>query len=264
MTLRTLEGRVVVLTRARAQGEALAGSLRMRGAVPLLAPAIELRPAPPEALDRASRELVAGAFAWVLFTSRAGVEAVLGRTEATAGGVPARMAAIGEGTAGALRERGIEPDLVPDTFTTEALARAMPAGSGRVLLPRADIAPEGMEEVLAGKGWEPVRVDAYLTKFATKLPVDVRRALRDGRADAITFTSASTVRGFVGIAGEAVRAAPRRPRVICIGPVTARTAREAGLRVDAVARPHTIDGLVAALERILGRSLIRDRKEASS
>jgi uroporphyrinogen-III synthase len=88
-------------------------------------------------------------------------------------------------------------------------------------------------------------VDAYRTKMARSLPVDARAALRDGRVDAITFTSASTVQGFVGAVG-VVRG---DPKVVCIGPVTAREARDRGMRVAAVARPHTIEGLVAALER---------------
>jgi uroporphyrinogen-III synthase len=63
----------------------------------------------------------------------------------------------------------------------------------------------------------------------------------------VTFTSASTVRGFVG----ALDTVTGNPKVVCIGPVTAREAREHGLRVHAVASPHTIEGLVAAVERAL-------------
>ncbi|MGZ6543875.1 MAG: uroporphyrinogen-III synthase, partial [Actinomycetota bacterium] len=101
---------------------------------------------------------------------------------------------------------------------------------------------------LGAKGWSPLRVDAYRTRLARSLPADARAALRDGRVDAITFTSASTVRGFVG----AMAVVRGNPKVVSIGPVTAREARSHGLRVSAVARPHTIEGLVAALERVLG------------
>ncbi|MGZ8642139.1 MAG: uroporphyrinogen-III synthase, partial [Actinomycetota bacterium] len=112
---------------------------------------------------------------------------------------------------------------------------------------RADIAPDGLEFALAAKGWSPVRVDAYRTRMARTLPAEARAALRDGLVDAITFTSASTVRGFVGAMG-VVRG---NPKVVGIGPVTAKEAREHGLRVSAVARPHTIEGLVMAVERTL-------------
>ncbi len=117
-----------------------------------------------------------------------------------------------------------------------------------MLCARADIAPAGLEERLASKGWSPIRVDAYRTKMPRALPPDARVALRDGAVDAITFTSASTVRGFIGAMG-VVRG---NPKVVAIGPVTAAQAREHGLRVSAVARPHSIEGLVEAVERVLG------------
>ena len=132
------------------------------------------------------------------------------------------------------------------SFADDGLARAFPRGNGRVLCARADIAPAGLEDALAAKGWTPTRVDAYRTRFPRSLPRDARDALRAGEVDAVTFTSASTVRGFVGALGPVKGA----PKVVCIGPVTAREARDHGLTVHAVARPHTIEGLVAALERV--------------
>jgi uroporphyrinogen-III synthase len=245
---RPLEGVTVVVTRPREQSGDLLAILEARGAVPLLAPAIRTSAAPGSRLARAANDLAEGAFAWAVFTSRAGVEAVLARLN----GRPLRasVAAVGDGTASTLRQFGVEPDLVPSTFTTTALARAMPEGSGRVLLARADIAPEGMEGDLERKGWTPVRVDAYRTSFARRLPSAVGRAILEGAVDAVTFTSASTVTGFTVVASEALAEAPRRPRVVCIGPVTARAAREAGWHVDAVAGPHTIEGLVVALQRL--------------
>ena len=160
----------------------------------------------------------------------------------------AKVAAIGEGTAEAFRRWARrDPDLVPATFTTAALARSFPRGEGRVLCARADIAPDGLEDALSAKGWTPTRVDAYRTKFPASLPEDAREAFGRARVDAITFTSASTVRGFV----HAARLVRGDPKVVCIGPVTAREARERGLIVATVARPHTIEGLVDALERAL-------------
>ena len=113
--------------------------------------------------------------------------------------------------------------------------------------PRADVAPEGLEDTLARKGWSPTRVDAYRTRMPRSLPAEARASLRSGAVDAVTFTSASTVRGFVRAMG-VVRG---NPKVVCIGPVTAREAREHGLRVHAVADPHTVEGLVTAVERAL-------------
>jgi uroporphyrinogen-III synthase len=192
------------------------------------------------------RELEAGAFAWITLTSRATVEVLQSRLEP--GDVRARVAVVGEGTAAAFRRwTGREPDLVPRTFTTAALAHAFPRGQGRVLCARADIAPQGFEDALAAKGWTPLRVDAYRTKMPEWLPIGAREALARGTVDAITFTSASSVRGFAN----AVTDVRGDPKVVCIGPVTAREARAHGWDVAGVAEPHTMEGVIAAVQRAL-------------
>jgi len=253
-----LVGRVVLVTRAADQADALATPLREEGASVLAAPAIEILPAPPGPLDDALRRAASGAFAWIVLTSAAGVSAVGSRLTAagaTWAALRARIAAVGDGTAAALRAEGVGVDLIPPTFTTEALGHAMPEGDGRVLLARADIALPGLEVSLGSKGWTVERVDAYHTRLARGLPSETVAALREGNVDAITFTSASTVDGFARAAGAELLAelagAPRRPRVVCIGPVTAEAARAQGLEVDSVAEPHTIEGLVAAVTRTL-------------
>jgi uroporphyrinogen-III synthase len=249
-----LDSRVVIVTRPPEQSEQLAGKLRERGATIVSAPAIELIPAPRSALDRAARELSKGRYAWALFTSRAGVEAVasaLARVGTGFGAISCRLAAVGEGTARALKDVGASADLIPPTFTTQALGRAMPRGTGRVLLARADIAPQGLEEALVQKGWTPDKVDAYRTRRASRLPGTVKETIRAGSVDAVTFTSASTVEGFRALVRPLLDDGAPLPRAVCIGPVTAAAARNAGFRVVAVARPHTIDGLVAAVERAL-------------
>jgi uroporphyrinogen-III synthase len=212
----------------------------------VLAPAIELVPSRSAALTKALTDLAAGRFVWIALTSRATVEMLASRLHPR--DIRAKVAAIGEGTSDAFRAWARrEPDLTPRTFTTKALAGAFPKGQGRVLCPRADIAPEGLEDALAAKGWTPLRVDAYRTRMHRSLPAEARLALREGRVDAVTFTSASTVRGFV----RALGVVKGTPKVVCIGPVAAREARAHGFRVSAVARPHTIDGFVAAIERVL-------------
>jgi uroporphyrinogen III methyltransferase/synthase len=244
---RTLAGRTILVTRPADQAAPLVRELERRGARVLVAPTIRLVPARSAALTTALKELAAGGFEWITLTSAATVDVLCERL-ATPRDVRAKVAVIGEGTAAAFRRWGRrDPDLQPATFTTGALARAFPRGSGRVLCARADIAPEGLEEALTRKGWDPVRVDAYRTIFARSLPREARDALRAGEVDAVTFTSASTVRGFV----QAFGGSKGTPKVVCIGPVTAAAARDAGLRPAAVARPHTIEGVIAALERTL-------------
>jgi uroporphyrinogen-III synthase len=259
---RTLADRTILVTRPREHSSDLVAQLERRGARTIEAPTIELVPVRSAALTRALRDLRAGRFAWVTLTSPRTIDVLASRMDPE--DVRAEVAAIGDGTAAAFRSwTGRDPDLVPRAFTTAALARSFPrrprgargssGGSGppdraaRVLCARADIAPEGLEAALQAKGWSAERVDAYRTRMAGRLPLEAREALAGGEVDAVTFTSASTVRGFVGAVGRV----KGHPKVVCIGPVTAKEARVRGLPVAAVARPHTVAGLVEALERAL-------------
>jgi len=244
-----LVGRTILVTRPIDRSERLVNLLDQRGATVIAAPSIELKQVRSAELTRALRDLAAGDFAWIVLTSPATVR-MLNERLASPPDVQADVAAIGEGTAAAYaRWARREPELLPKTFTVDGLARAFPRGRGRVLCARADIAPDGFEDALAGKGWEPTRVDAYRTIFPRTLPAAARRAISRGEVDAITFTSASTVRGFLQALGDIGLVG--NPKVVCIGPVTAKAAREHGLTVHAVANPHTTDGLVEALERAL-------------
>lgn len=255
---RTLAGRTIIVTRPAEQAEPLVRALERRGAHVLVAPTIRIVPARSAALTGALKELATGRFDWISLTSRATVD-VLRKRLASPDEVRAKVAVIGDGTAAAYRGwTGRDPDLQPTTFTTAALARAFPRGRGRVLTARADIAPAGLEDALARKGWDPVRVDAYRTVFARSLSREVRLAIVSDEVDAVTFTSASTVRGFAGVLGRRYGTF----RVVCIGPVTAKEARRQGFRVRRVATPHTVDGLVEAIEHSLERPRtrgIRDR-----
>ena len=244
----SLRGRTILVTRPAEESPGLAAMLRERGATVIEAPSIEIVDLEDTSeLDAAVRSLAAGEFAWVSFTSPRAVDAVLAamRRFGLPPRPPARIAAIGPATADTLNEAGIEVDLLADPHTTEVLADAFPTGEGRVLFPRADIAPEGLEERFRAKGWTPVRVDAYRTRYLEELPDEAGRALADGGVDAVVFTSASTVEGFLRQAG-----AVTGPAAVAIGPVTAEAARAGGLRLEAVAEPHTVDGIVRALENL--------------
>jgi uroporphyrinogen-III synthase len=247
--VRALEGRIVVVTRPAGEAATLSELLRAQGATVLEAPAIEILPAEDTGqLDEAVSDLCEGGFAWVVFSSPRAVDAVSERMDALGypRGMASMIAAVGPATAGALVESGVHVHLVADPHTTDALADQFPAGRGRVLLPRADIAPRGLEDRLAAKGWTPVRVVAYRTGLSAALPDEVEHALVAGRVDAVAFTSASTVRGLASLTRD------RRAPAVAIGPVTARAAREEGFRVATVADPHTVDGLAAAVVAALG------------
>jgi uroporphyrinogen-III synthase len=238
---------VILVTRPVERAASLVELLRARGAEAIAAPTIEIEePAPGGPLDAAIERAVRGAYAWVVFTSAAGVRAWWSRAaELRAAPPQASVAAIGDATAEALLAHGLEADLVPQTFTTAALGDAFPEGTGEVLLARADLATEDLESALRDKGWTTERVDAYRVRSAERLPEAAVKALRSRRAEVVTFTSPSTVEGFVRLAGT-----PSEPRVVCIGPVTADAARAVGFEVAAIAEPHTERGLVRAVSSL--------------
>ncbi|MDP9021268.1 MAG: uroporphyrinogen-III synthase [Actinomycetota bacterium] len=244
-----LAGVSVLVTRAPEQAGELSAQIRALGGEPVEAPTIVIRPGDRTALLDALRQVAAQRFIAVCFTSPNGVSAVAAVVEEARLGrgflAGVRVAAVGPATAAALREQlGIEPDLVPDTSTTDALGEAFAAGTGRVLLPRADIASDTLPRVLSARGYEPVTVDAYTTAPPERLTPGVADRLA-ADIDLLAFTSSSTVRNFVRLVGDL----PWRGRVVTIGPVTSTTCRELGIEVAEEAARHDLDGLVEALIR---------------
>jgi uroporphyrinogen-III synthase len=249
--LTALRGKRVLVTRAATQAHELVARLQELGAVPIVLPVIHIVPPADNyvALDAALGQLAT--FDWVVFTSPNGVTHVCQRL--TALGLEARalatvrLAAIGPATAAVLATHGLQAEVVPERYIAEALLEAMPHPAGqRFLLPRADLAREALRIGLQAAGAEVVEVPAYSTVLAELSP-QARTALEAG-VDILTFTSSSTVRNFVEQVGPAMaQRLAAQARVVTIGPITAETARELGLRVDVVATEYTIAGLVDAM-----------------
>jgi uroporphyrinogen III methyltransferase/synthase len=250
-----LFGKRVLITRPREQADSFAQALWSLGAEPVVAPAIVIgRADDPRPADAAVDRL--HEFDWLVFTSRNGVEAFFDRL--TARGADARyigrvrVAAIGPKTSAALEAHGVVPDLVPARYVSEEAGRALvDAGNAgdRILIYRAQEARDVLPEMLAAAGRKPEAVAAYKTTYAR----DEAFGQKVARCDIVTFTSASTVDGFVANfdSASAARDAAAGKTVACIGPVTAGAAREAGLHVDIVADDYTVDGLLVALEEHL-------------
>jgi uroporphyrinogen III methyltransferase/synthase len=245
----------VLVPRTKEQAGTLSTRLRSYGSVPEEVPTISVEPPRnPQQMDKAIRGLVEGRYEWVAFTSVNAVKAV--REKFDEYGLDARafsglkIAAVGEKTAAAIEAWGLRADLVP---SGEQSARGLlddwpPYDDvldpiNRVFLPRADIATETLVAGLQDLGWEVDDVTAYRTVRAAPPPAPTREAIKSGRFDAVVFTSSSTVRNLVGIAGK-----PHTSTVIAvIGPATAKTAEEHGLRVDVVAPSPSAEALADAL-----------------
>jgi uroporphyrinogen III methyltransferase/synthase len=252
---RALFGWTVLVPRTRAQAGELTGLLRSYGARPLEVPTIAVEPPrTPQPMERAVRGLVSGRYAWVAFTSVNAVRAVREKLEEF--GLDARslagvkVAAVGSATAASLAAFGLRCDLVPSgEQSSEGLLVDWPDYDelldmlDRVFLPRADIATETLVAGLKERGWAVDDITAYRTVRAAPPPAPVRESIKGGGVDAVLFTSSSTVRNLVGIAGK-----PHESTVIaCIGPQTAATARELGLSVDVLASSPSVETLVADL-----------------
>jgi len=245
----------VLVPRTREQAAVVSERLLEFGAMPEEVPTITVEPPrTPQQMERAVKGLVTGRYEWVAFTSVNAVKAVREKLEEY--GLDARafagvkIAAVGDQTMAALLDFGIRPDLVPDgQQSAEGLADVWPPFDdvldpiNRVLLPRADIATETLLAKLTDLGWETEDVTAYRTVRAAPPAARIREAIKGGGFDAVLFTSSSTVRNLVGIAGK-----PHAVTVIgVIGPQTAKTAAEFGLRVDVMAPKPSVAALVDAL-----------------
>ena len=252
---RPLYGWRVLVPRTKDQAGEMSVLLRAYGAVPDEVPTIAVEPPrTPTQMERAVKGLVTGRYEWVVFTSTNAVRAVwekfaeFGLDARAFAGV--KIACVGESTAEAVRSHGIRPELVPaGDQSSEGLLAEFPDYDevldpiDRVLLPRADIATETLAAGLTERGWAIDDVTAYRTVRAAPPAAHIRDAIKSGGFQAVCFTSSSTVRNLVGIAGK-----PHAKTVVAvIGPHTAETAAEFGLRVDVQAETATVSGLVQAL-----------------
>jgi uroporphyrinogen III methyltransferase / synthase len=258
---RPLEGRTIVITRARAQAQRFAQLLEAAGARVLQAPTIVIEPpASWELLDAALGAL--DSFTWVVFTSVNGVAMVDRRLSARglawAAIAKKRVAAIGPATAEALAEHGVRVELVPTEYRAEGLVEGLRrvVGPGdRVLLPRAKETRDVLVVELRRLGVAVTEVPAYQTRRIEDGVARLREALASGSVDAVTFTSSSTARNFAEQFSDDERSAWRgRIAVASIGPITAATAAEYGLSTDVMPSEYTIPALARALAEYFSRA----------
>jgi uroporphyrinogen-III synthase len=255
-----LAGLRVLVTRPAHQSADFITTLRSLGAEPIAFPTIKIVPLEDttpldEAIRRINSPSSEGRYNWLVLTSANGVTAWWDRLEVA--GLDARclagvkIAAIGPATAAALKQRSIIPDLVPEVYTAEGILEAFdglgPVAGQRFLLARADIARRALAKGLVARGAQVDEIASYRT-------VPVSHGPLPPAADIVTFTSSSTVQGFVNcLAGRSPAEVLGHSQVVCIGPITAASAQELGVPVTAVAEEYTIEGLLTMLKSLVQR-----------
>jgi len=244
----------ILVTRPAAQADDLAALLRDRGLAPVMVPTVAIDAASSAAELDAMLHTLGGA-SWLILTSANGARALAARLAENGHRLPAglRVAAVGPATAEELRSSAIAVDHVPDEYLTVAIADGIGDVRGRrVVLARADTATPDLRNALVGRGAVVEEVVAYRT---VEGPAESRDPLRAALADdlaGIALTSGSTVRGLVRLTSSADRSRARSIPAFCIGPVTARTARQYGFDVAAIAADHTALGLAEAIASRFG------------
>ena len=250
-----IDGRKVLITRSRTQVSRLKKQLEEIGAEPIELPSIEIAPLEDYTdLDQALSEGVHLATRWVIFSSTNAVESVFARLDVL--GLDSRVfsnakvAAIGPATALELERRGIKPDFIPSSSPSETVLNELSNYNWKdmsVLLPVSNIGREVLSEGLNNLGAKVTRIIAYRTITPEGISDKAKQLIRDG-IDVVTFTSSSTVRNLVNLLDEDSTQLSSS-LIACIGPITAKTAVDMGLRVDLIAENATVESLVESLEK---------------
>lgn len=255
-----LFGKRILVTRARSQASELVNRIEELGGEPYEFPVIEtVMPTNEAALhgvEQAFHQL--DTYDWVFFTSVNGVEFFFRHLEQQGKDIrsmyKARIAAVGPSTAEALRKRGIAAELIPGPFQAEGMLDAYESEliqGQKVLLPHGDLARSWLPEQLRERGLEVTEAIIYDTVLAGENDDELLKLLEEGGIHAVTFTSSSTVTNFMEMLKRMGLSDPlpllKNVEIACIGPVTAKTAENAGLHVTMMAKEATMESLISAL-----------------
>ena len=245
---RLLFGQRILVTRSAEQAQEFTAKLTELGADVLVQPAIEI--SPPEfyeAVDQIIHRLAD--FDWIVFSSRNGVQYFLDRLATLEldarqfAGV--KIAAVGPGTAAALKQRHLKCDLIPAEYRAESLAESLrdEASDSSVLLVRASRGRDTLGEMLKSDGAEVTQVVAYVSRDVTEIDSAVAAALAAGEIDWITVTSSAIGRSLVALLGSAIS----QTKVASISSITSGALSALDVTVDAEAQEHSLDGLISAI-----------------
>ena len=251
-----LFGQTVLVTRAREQASVLTELLEERGARCIEAPAIKMiNPESFAPLDDAIASL--GGYDWIIFTSTNGVDSFFRRLHHAGSDsralAKAKVAAIGAQTAAQLEKFGIRADIIPLEFRAEGIVNALNGQivpGMKILIPRAVVARDVLPVKLTELGATVTVAPAYRTVAGETDGKRIAGKLAMGEISLVTFTSSSTVTNLLELLGEGGAELICKAKVACIGPITAATCVEHGIRPDVIADEYTISGMVEAIDTL--------------
>ncbi len=265
--MKSLSGKRIVITRAKSQAAELTAELEARGATVIEFPTIKTVPLESYqkldySLERIDAALAKGLvhYEWIAFTSTNAVRFFLDRITSTGRPIAmllgSKIAAVGPGTAKRLTDAGLRVDLIPQDNKAEGLIQAfglLAVSAKRILIPRALHARDLLPDALSHMGAIVEIAPCYQTVADENGVAKIKRALDEG-VNIITFTSSSTVQNFLGLLKDVDLAeALKNVKLVYIGPIAAGTGRRLGLSVAAIAEPHTVQGLLKAIEQVASR-----------
>ncbi len=253
MNKKVLNRKTILLTRASEQISEIAGKLQRLGAEVIKLPTIRI--VPPKRfrdLDKAIGEIEN--YQWIIFTSQNGVDFFFQRYLKKGKSLEAlkkiRIGAIGPATSKKIEKYQLKVVFAPEKYTSEIFVKNFKTKnfkiSGcKILLPRADIAPDWLPRELSKLGAKVTQVVAYRTVKEKKVSPGIKKMLKTGKINLAVFTSSSTVRNFLSLIGK--NNLSPKVEFASIGPVTTKTAQELGLKIKIQAKEYTLDGLVKAI-----------------
>ena len=248
-----LFGRTIIVTRPKSQAPEFIKLLEEQGAQAVAFPTIEIQPPNSyKALDKAINTIKQ--YDWIVFTSVNGVTSFFNRLKELGKDIRelhrAKIATIGEITAQEIQNKGIKVDIVPDDFKAEGLIKIFKKNKlkdTKILIPRAKVARDILPDTLNKIGARVDVVTAYITKKPDKAKTkNIIKLLSDHKIDMITFTSSSTAKNFFELI-PGFKQVEKKPLIACIGPITAKTVRDAGYKSAIIPKQYTVEHLADEL-----------------
>jgi len=253
-TSSVIQGKRILVTRAKEQAASFSEKISELGGIPIEIPLIKIQP--PKNLEQIEQALAdINRYDWLVFTSVNGVQYFFHFLEkyniCLQKGKQPKIAVVGKKTLQALEQRGITVDLIPEQFVAENLLeklREKVTAGDSVLLARGNLARSLLPEKLREMGVHVNDLIIYETVLNYEKQAELKQLLKSRSLDIITFTSSSTVTNFVELLeGTGWRDWLDHTQIVCIGPITEKTALEAGMNVDIVAKEYTIAGIIEAI-----------------